>query len=92
MKVTPDRIYTYHPPHGTQQERYIRLREGAKVFDALVRELSPPSREQSLALTDIQRACQMANAAIAINEVAPVESVPSQQATAEPVATTQESL
>lgn len=75
MKVTPDRIYTYHPPFGTQQERYIRIRNAAKAFDAVVRDLTPLSREQSLALTDIQRACQMSNAAIAINEIAPEESV-----------------
>lgn len=70
-KASLDRTYTYHPPFGTQQARYLQLREAAKAFAQLITDLTPPSREQSLALTDVQRACQMANAAIAVNEVEP---------------------
>jgi len=78
MKVTLAHTYTYHPPFGTQQERYLTIRAGALAFATLVSENTPPSREQSLALTDIQRATQMANAAIAVNEV-PAESGTSSQ-------------
>ncbi len=85
-KNSLDRIYTYHPPQGTQQARYVQLREAARTFAQLIQDLTPPSREQSLALTDVQRACQMANAAIAINENV-VNTV-----AAEPVTITQESV
>ncbi len=85
-KNSLDRIFTYHPPFGTQQERYVILRNAALAFSQLITDLCPPSREQSLALTDVQRACQMANAAIAINEVAPAPAeTPSGITTAEPV-------
>lgn len=81
--------YTYHPPVGTQQARYVQIREAAEAFAQLITDLTPPSREQSLALTDVQRACQMANAAIAINET--VDS-PINQTAAEPVVATQEPI
>lgn len=64
-----ENIFTYHAPFGTQAARYVTIREAALAYARVVRDNTPPSREQSLALTDIQRSCQMANAAIAINEV-----------------------
>ncbi len=70
-----DRVYTYHPPFGTQQDRYVALRAAGKALAVLITELTPPSREQSIALTDVQRAIQMANSAIAINEQAPAVPV-----------------
>jgi hypothetical protein len=73
-----DRVYTYHPPFGTQQERYLRLREAAKAFAKLITELAPPSRETSVALTNVQQAVMWANAAVAINEVEPVVSTPAE--------------
>ena len=82
MKVTLQHTYTYHPPFGTQQERYLKIRAGALAFATLVSENTPPSREQSVALTRIQELVFWANAAIAINETAP----------AEPEATNQESV
>lgn len=63
-----DQIYTYHPPFGTQQERYVAIRSEAKNLAALVEKSCPPSREASLAQTAIQQAVMWANAAIAINE------------------------
>lgn len=72
MKPTLDDIFTYHAPFGTQLQRYAAIRDMGKAFAKLVQNSTPPSREQSLALTDIQRAVQMANAAIAINEQPPV--------------------
>lgn len=70
-----DKIFMYHPPFGTQQERYVELRNSAKAHADLILRLTPPSREQALALTDLQRSTQMANAAIAINEVNPITLV-----------------
>lgn len=67
-----DRIYTYHAPNGTQQERYVALRAAGKELAELIFQTTPASREQSVALTKVQEAIMWANAAIAINEVAPV--------------------
>ncbi len=61
-------IFTYHAPFGTQQERYVALRDKAKELAFLINESCPESREKSLALTNLQQSVQMANASIAINE------------------------
>lgn len=66
-----DQVFTYHAPFGTQPERYVAIREAAKTFAKVIEASCPNSREKSLAFTDLQRAVQMANAAIAINEKAP---------------------
>lgn len=66
-----DRInndYTYHPPKGDQQERYIAIRDAAKELAALIVENSPFSREQSVALTHLDEVVMNTNAAIARNE------------------------
>lgn len=63
-----EKTFTYHPPKGDQAERYIRIRDGAKAFAQIIADNSPASPEQTIALRDVQRATQMANAAIAINE------------------------
>ena len=65
-----DNIFTYHPPFGTQQERYVSIREKAKELAHLMNDACPDSREKSLALTNLQQSVQMANASIAINEKA----------------------
>lgn len=92
-KNSLDRIFCYHPPFGTQQTRYVQLREAAKAFAQLITDLTLPSREQSVALTNVQQTVMWANAAIAINEVAapaPAET-PSGNTAAEP-AINQESV
>jgi hypothetical protein len=61
-------VYTYHAPHGDQQERYERLRKAGLNLALEITQLAPQSREQSLALTSVQQAIMWANAAIAINE------------------------
>lgn len=61
-------IFTYHAPFGTQQERYVSIRQAAKLFAELLNIQCPESREKSLAITDLQRCVQMANASIAIHE------------------------
>lgn len=67
-KLDLDNIFTYHAPHGTQQERYVAIRDKAKELAALIQKATPESREQSVALTNVQQAVMWANAAIAINE------------------------
>lgn len=60
--------FTYHPPVGGQQERYVMLRDNAKKLAYEIVTFTPPSREQALALTNLEQAIFWANAAIARNE------------------------
>lgn len=68
MQFEIDRVFKYHAPHGDQPERYVRIREAAKVFARVLLESAPASAELTVALRDVQRAVMMTNAAIAINE------------------------
>lgn len=63
-----EKNFTYHPPFGTQQDRYVAIRDKAKELAALVLESCPESRERSVALTDIESSVMWANASIARNE------------------------
>lgn len=60
--------YTYHAPKDDQQERYVFLRSAAKYFALAILQNTPPSREQSVALTLLEQVTFEANAAIARNE------------------------
>lgn len=60
--------FTYHAPKEDQVTRYGALRCGAKRLAYMIKELTPLSREQSLALTNLENAVFWANAAIARNE------------------------
>lgn len=60
--------FTYHSPKDDQSERYIRIRDDAKALAYFICHYTPPSREQSLALTNLEQAIFWANAAIARNE------------------------
>ncbi len=63
-----DQVFTYHRPTGDQQPRYEALRAKAKELAGLICDSTPESREQSVALTNVQQAVMWANAAIAIHE------------------------
>lgn len=60
--------FTYHAPFGNQVARYGELRSTGLVLAHLVLTQTPPGREQSLAITNIEQAIFWANAAIARNE------------------------
>lgn len=60
--------FTYHAPREDQTPRYNALRSMALSFAVMIVELTPASREQSLALTKIGEASMHANAAIARGE------------------------
>lgn len=60
--------FMYHPPWGTQTERYEMLRTEAKSLAGVIQGACPESREKSLALTSLQQTIMWANASIAINE------------------------
>jgi hypothetical protein len=57
--------FTYHAPTDAQVLKYTQLREDGKALARLIVNLTPPSREQSLALTHLEEAIMQANAAIA---------------------------
>lgn len=63
-----EKRFTHHPPKEGQPERYEVIREEAKRLAYLIVEKTPPSREQSLALTRLEEVVFHANAAIARNE------------------------
>jgi hypothetical protein len=60
--------FTYHPPTSDQIPRFGELRAHAHEFAGLIVELTPESREQSLAITALEEAVMWANAAIARRE------------------------
>ncbi len=60
--------FTYHPPKPGQPERYAEIRNTVKICAEAIVGMTPPSREQSLALTKLDEAVFWANAAIARNE------------------------
>lgn len=62
------RSFQYHAPTPDQVERYPLIREKAHELAQLIVQLSPPSREQSLAITHVEDAVMWANAGIARNE------------------------
>ena len=61
-------IFTYHKPFGSQTERYEEIRNKAKELALVIQRTCPPSREKSVAMTNLQQAIMWANASIAINE------------------------
>lgn len=67
-KATIERNFTYHSPKPGQPEKYTQLRDKAKELALLIVELTPASREQSVALTHLEEATFWSNAAIARNE------------------------
>jgi hypothetical protein len=60
--------FKYHAPKGDQPEKYVALREKAKELAYLIIEKCPPSRERSVALTNLEDSVMWANASIARNE------------------------
>lgn len=73
-EVTPkmgeqlEKTFTYHAPKDDQPERYVLLRDKTKSLAYDIVKNTPPSREQSLAITHLEEAIFYANAAIARNE------------------------
>jgi hypothetical protein len=63
-----ENAFVYHPPKEGQPERYEQIRAKAKELALLIVDLTPASREQSLAITALEEAVMWGNAAIARNE------------------------
>lgn len=68
MNSAIENNFVYHAPKPGQPEKYMALREKAKELAYLIDELCPPSRERSVAMTELETAVFWANAAIARNE------------------------
>lgn len=64
-KQIDDIIVRSHAP-GTQQARYVSIRDKAQELAQLIHEACPESREKSMALRQLGQA--MANTSIAINK------------------------
>jgi len=60
--------FKYHAPQGNQGARYEEIRLQAKNFAETLVKFCPPSRELSVALTELETAVMWANASIARNE------------------------
>lgn len=67
--------FVYHKPDGTklkaglnQLSRYQKIRDDAYALAVTILELTPRSREQSLAFTQLEEAVMWANSAIARRE------------------------
>ena len=60
--------FTYHAPVGDQVARYEQIRDTAKEFAYEIVDFTPPGREQSLALNNLDQVVFWANAAIARGE------------------------
>jgi hypothetical protein len=60
--------FTYHAPKDDQARRYVDIREKAKALALTFTMHCPPSRELSLAITNLEQAVMWANSAIARNE------------------------
>jgi hypothetical protein len=68
MQTRLDNDFKYHSPKEDQPDRYVAIRDKAKELAITICENTPPSREQSVALTELDHVVMMANAAIARNE------------------------
>lgn len=63
-----ERRFMYHPPTDDQAERYELINSWTRSYAKLIRDLTPPGREQSLALTALEEVRMRANQAIATGE------------------------
>lgn len=59
------RTFVYHPPTGDQGDRYALIRAHAHTLATAILLSCPPSRERSVALTNLETAVMWANASIA---------------------------
>ena len=63
-----DNWFTYHAPHGDQPQRYVKIRDAAKMFAEVLVENTLPSADQTVAVRKIREAVMVANQSIACEE------------------------
>jgi hypothetical protein len=69
-EMNPDleKRFTYHRPKPDQKERYETIRQRFKDMAYFITENTPSSREQALAMTNLEQCLMWVNASIARNE------------------------
>ena len=60
--------FLHHPPHSDQAARYANIRERCLGLAMFIRDQTPCSAEQALAINAVDAAMMLANAAIARHE------------------------
>ncbi len=63
-----DNWFTYHAPSEGQAERYVALREQAKVLAKTIIGCTKPCADQTASIRKLREAVMTANAAIACEE------------------------
>lgn len=63
-----EKRFSYHAPKDGQPERYEKMRDKFKDLATYIIENTPDSREQSVAITNLEDSMMWSNAAIARNE------------------------
>lgn len=63
-----DNWFSYHAPNGTQQDRYVAIRNKAKELAELILVTTPPNADQTVAIRKLRECVMTANAAIACGE------------------------
>lgn len=68
MNEKIEKSFTYHAPKGDQPDRYVLLRDTAKMLANMIVDKVPPGREQALAITKLEECIMWANKGIAVGE------------------------
>ena len=63
-----DKPFAYHLPSPTGLERITRLREGFSALKRAIEETCPPSRQTSVAITELETAAMWAIKAVVFND------------------------
>jgi hypothetical protein len=66
-----DNLFSYHPPHGDQVDRYQAIRGEGFALAEIIALSCPASPERSIAIQKVREAVMWANASIACNEPEP---------------------
>lgn len=62
------KTYLYHQPSEESKEKIRKLREAFSNLDDLIKELTPGSREQSCAITNLEQSAMWAIKAVVVND------------------------
>lgn len=65
MNESIENNFKYHSPKPGQNDKYEALRAKAKELAYMINDLCPKSREQSLAITHLEKSVMWANVSIA---------------------------
>ena len=68
MQTDIENWFTYHPPTGTQPERYEKIRAAAKQLALTIDSCCPESADKTAAMRKLREAVMTANQSIACNE------------------------